>query len=129
MSNLIALAERLEQTRMDVLSMDCAAALRSAQAEIERRHGIGGELIIARRERDEWKQSADSLNADVTVLGQEVERLRQQLGQPLETERENERLRALLKEALRYVNFCHFTEPEAPALYARINAALGDKHD
>jgi hypothetical protein len=52
----------------------------------------------------------------------EIERLRQQLGQPLETERENAKLRELLNEL--WSCECYGWEEDLPD---RIHAALGEK--
>ena len=40
------------------------AELAALRAEVERRHGIGGELIIARRERDEARNELAALRAE-----------------------------------------------------------------
>ena len=51
-------------------------ACKEGAAEIERRFGIGGELLIARRERDELREQIEMVRADFIA---EVERLRAEI--------------------------------------------------
>jgi len=51
---------------------DLRAALAERDAELERRHGIGGELIAARRERDAQRRVLEQALEALNVMQEDV---------------------------------------------------------
>jgi hypothetical protein len=144
MTDYLALAERLKWL-MDPNATDerrawhtselvvlAEMALREAHAEIEDWKRVHADLAHA---SNETLEGAREVFAERDGLRAEVERLRQRIGEcegaletyrhPIEAEQECERLRALLQAAQPYVK--HFGAEVSDAIFARIDAELGDK--